>query len=106
MFSLISYRKNAKTVLPKTILKINNTKKNTIVLSWNKVIGANGYTVYRSTSLNGKYTAIKNTTKLTYSNSGLTSGKKYYYIVKAYRLVNGEKKYTPYNSNKVNKVVK
>jgi len=101
-----SYRKNAKTVLPKTILKINNTKKNTIVLSWNKVIGANGYTVYRSTSLNGKYTAIKNTTKLTYSNSGLTSGKKYYYIVKAYRLVNGEKKYTPYNSNKVNKVVK
>ena len=100
-----SYKKGKRTVLTTPTLKINNSKKNALTLSWNKPAGATGYTVYRSTSLNGKYTAIKNVTKLTYSNTGLASGKKYFYKIKAYRTVNGKKIYGSF-SNTVNKVVK
>lgn len=41
---------------------------NTIRVTWNKVFGANGYRVYRSTSKNGKYTSIGSTAK----NSAVT----------------------------------
>ena len=100
-----SYIKNIKTYLTKPTLKINNNTKNTIKLSWNKITGATGYTVYRSTSLNGKYAVLKNVTVNNYSNVKLTSGKKYYYKIRAYRTENGKKVYSSY-SNTVNKVVK
>ena len=101
-----SYIKSVKTILSTPTLKIDNSKKRTIKLSWNKIIGATGYTVYRSTSLNGKYTALKSVTTTSYSNVNLTSGKKYFYKVKPYRTVNGKKIYNGSFSNIVNKVVK
>ena len=100
-----SYKKGAKTVLPVPTLKVSSTKKGIVSLSWGKITGATGYTVYRSTSLNGKYTALKNVTTSSYNNTGLASGKKYFYKIKAYRTVNGKKIYSSF-SNTVNKVVK
>jgi fibronectin type 3 domain-containing protein len=57
-----------------------------ITVSWNAVTGATAYTVYRSTSSGGTYTAISsNQTAATYTDpaAGLTNGTTYYYKVSA-----------------------
>ena len=64
---------------------------NTILLLWNKVPSATGYSIYRSESLNGTYTRISDTSEpyahipntMSYTDTGLTSGKTYYYKIKA-----------------------
>jgi len=63
------------------------------VISWEKVSGAKKYTVYRATSLEGKYTKLGTTTKLTYTDSKAKPGTEYFYKV----IANGSK--TAYNSN-------
>ncbi|MBQ9942336.1 MAG: hypothetical protein IJP03_04940, partial [Christensenellaceae bacterium] len=60
------------------------------------VSGASGYVIYRSTTKSGGYKAVKTITSgstVTFTNSGLTAGKTYYYKVKAYRTVSGSKVY-------------
>ena len=74
------------TIAPKApTLKVKaGAKKAT--LSWNKQTGATGYTVYMATSKNGKYkklTTLKGN-KLSYTKTGLTKGKTYYFKVAAY----------------------
>lgn len=73
---------------------------NTIRVTWNKVFGANGYRVYRSTSKNGKYTSIGSTAKnsaVTFLDKKAVTGTTYYYKVRAYRNVNGKKVYGSYS---------
>jgi len=53
------------------------------VIKWDKVSGADEYKVYRSTKKSGTYKLRKTTTKRTYTDSKATSGKIYYYKVKA-----------------------
>lgn len=69
-----------------------------IKISWSKVSGAKGYQVYRATSKNGSYTKVKTTTSTSYTNTGLTTGKTYYYKVRAYRVVSSSYKYGSYSS--------
>jgi fibronectin type 3 domain-containing protein len=57
-----------------------------ITVSWTAVAGATAYTVYRSTSSGGTFTAISsNQTAATYTDpaAGLTNGTTYYYKVSA-----------------------
>ena len=73
----------------------------TIRVTWNKVSGANGYRVYRSTSKDGKYTAIGSTAKnsaVTFPDKKAVTGKTYYYKVRAYRNVSGKKVYGSYSA--------
>ena len=57
-------------------------------LSWDAVNSATKYWIYRSTDgKNFKY--YDSTTKTSYTNSGAASGTKYYYKVKAVKVVNG-----------------
>lgn len=77
-------------------LKASATKtKTTVTLKWTKK-GAkvDGYRIYRATSKNGKYKQIKKTSKLTYKDTKLKSGKTYYYKIKGYRTVGEETVYT------------
>lgn len=56
-------------------------------ISWKKVTGATGYYVYMRTSSTGSWKKIKTITKsstLSYTYTSVTSGKSYYYTVKAY----------------------
>lgn len=58
-----------------------------VTLAWSASSGASSYTVKRSTTNGGPYTAIASgVTATTYANTGLTNGTTYYYVVSA---VNG-----------------
>ena len=69
-----------------------------VKLSWNSVLGATGYEVYRSTSKTGTYTKLTTVTNTTYTNRKLSENKTYYYKVRAYRIVNGTKVYGSYSN--------
>ena len=80
-----------------TGIKVINATENALRIGWDKVEGATGYEVFRATSENGKYVRVK-----TIENNNITqnaspylqSGKTYYYRVKAYLVVDGEKLYS------------
>ncbi|MGN0294343.1 MAG: GH25 family lysozyme [Lachnospiraceae bacterium] len=64
---------------------------NSIKVSWGKVAGADGYRLYRKIS-GGSWSRIKDDLSSTsWTDTGLTTGTKYYYTVRAYRMVNGKK---------------
>ena len=67
-----------------------------------KLAGAAGYKVYRAKSKKGTYKAVKtlSKTKRTFIDKGLKASTKYYYKVKAYKKINGKKKYGKYSAVK------
>ena len=54
-----------------------------ISLTWNASTGATSYNVKRSTTNGGPYTTIASPTTASYTNTGLTNGTPYYYVVTA-----------------------
>ena len=58
-----------------------------VTLTWNAVTGATQYRVSRNTTGTGTFTQIATPTAATYTNTGLTNGTTYYYVVATY---NGE----------------
>ena len=78
------------------------SKKATV--KWSKVTGATGYKVYYKTSKNGNWVLLKTCSNKTtsYTKTGLTKGKTYYFTVKAYRTVSGK----TYNGSYTTKSVK
>lgn len=68
-----------------------------IFLSWEEQAGVNGYEVVRSTSSNGAYTPITDTTKTSFSDKDTVTGTTYYYKVRAYVTKNGQKYYGDYS---------
>ena len=74
-------------------IRLANNKKN-LLLTWNAVNGATGYSIYRSTSKNGTYRRIKIITSgrtLSYLTNLPKNGSAYYYKVQAYRTVNNKR---------------
>lgn len=66
---------------------------NTVAVTWNKVAGASGYILYRSSKSTSGWTktaTVKSGSTVTYSDKTCSAGKVYYYTVKAYRTVNGK----------------
>jgi len=55
-----------------------------VKITWSAAAGATGYRVYRATSQAGVYSLIKTTTATSYVDSGLSTGRNYYYKVVAY----------------------
>lgn len=78
-----------------TSSKVSSTS---IKLTFKPVGGANGYVIYRATSLNGKYSKITTTKSTTYTNTNLVAKRTYYYKIRAYRLVNNVKVYSGYST--------
>jgi Fibronectin type 3 domain-containing protein len=55
-----------------------------VTLSWSSITGATGYNVKRASVSGGPYTSIANgITTTTYTNTNLTNGTTYYYVVSA-----------------------
>ena len=65
-------------------LKVKKFTPKKLSVSWDPVYGAKEYTVFRSkTGKDGTFKKIKTTSKTSFTDKGLTSGKTYYYKVKA-----------------------
>lgn len=79
---------NCKAVTPATSkFKAESVDYNKVKLTWNKVSGATKFVIYRSTKENSGYKKIKTIDDeklLAYTDSGLTTGTKYYYKIFTY----------------------
>lgn len=68
-----------------------------IKFSWTRNVRADGYKIYRkSYQTNGKYVAyrvLKGNEKNTFTDTAVESGRGYYYIIRAYRKLNGGSTY-------------
>lgn len=75
-------------------------------LSWKKVSGASGYTLYMSTKKSSGYKAVYSGKKLNYTKTKLKKGTTYYFKLRTYKVVNGNKIYSDYSSYKKVKITK
>ncbi|MBP1756853.1 MAG: hypothetical protein H6Q59_3251 [Firmicutes bacterium] len=69
-------------------LMVVGTTDSSVALSWNAVIGATGYSIYRKTGTATEYTYCGDAASFTYLDTKLKSGTAYQYKVYAYRLNN------------------
>ncbi|MGI6499950.1 MAG: hypothetical protein ACOX1S_03555 [Anaerostipes sp.] len=81
-----------------TTVKIPSDTYQSATLSWSAIKGASGYNIYQATSSNGQYKKVKTTTATTWKNTGLKTGKKYYYKVLGYQKNNGGTKYSQWSN--------
>lgn len=89
------------------IKKAESRSADSILVTWNRVEGSSGYEIYRSEKAKGGYKLIKKVSKsksVRYTDKNLSVGKRYYYIVKAYRNTNAKTLYSR-GSKKVSAVV-
>ncbi|HYW66582.1 MAG TPA: glycoside hydrolase family 44 protein, partial [Candidatus Dormibacteraeota bacterium] len=74
----------ASVSIPPTPAGLQATAGNAqITLTWNASSGATSYNVKRSTTNSGPYTTVASPTTTSYTNTGLTNGTPYYYVVTA-----------------------
>lgn len=87
-------------------ITVKSSSKRKAQISWKKVSNVTGYEIYRSSSKNGQYKKIAAipSKNLKYTDAKLTSGKKYYYKVRAYKKVSGKYIYGSYSAKKAVKV--
>ena len=64
-------------------LKTTSRTSSSVSISWNGVAGATKYEVYRAYAFNGTYSLIATMSGTSYNPSGLSSGREYYYKVRA-----------------------
>lgn len=95
-----SYRVAVRPALTTPVISLTSSSNHSIKISWSKVYGATGYTIYRSTSKNGPYKAIARVNSTYYINKKLTKNKRYYYKVAAYRVIDVKRIYGSYSTIK------
>lgn len=86
-----------------TIDSVASLKRGAVDLKWNKVSGANGYQIAYAD--NSKFKSVKKSNissgnKKSSAVTGLKSGKRYYFKVRAYKSISGKKVYGPYSAVK------
>lgn len=87
-------------------LTVASANAASIKLNWKKITGATGYEVYRAASKNGKYKKTATISKTTtYTDKKLTTGKAYYYKVRAVASGTAKTTYSNYSSIKNTKPV-
>ena len=81
---------------------VTSTKAGRAELSWNAVNGAAGYQIWMAESQNGEYKIVKSVTdgSTAYNKTGLSSGKTYYFKVRAYAEVDGRKCFSAFTDIK------
>jgi fibronectin type 3 domain-containing protein len=75
---------------PPTSVYASATSSSSITVSWSSVSNADKYYVYSDTSPTGSYAYRGSSTTLSYLDTGLDAGKRYYYKVSSYNNSAGE----------------
>ena len=98
----LNYAKRVTAVTSARLTVKTSAKKNAVSISWKKpaAFKPKGYQIAASSKKAGTYKRIRTTGKLSYLDSGLKSGTKRYYKVRAYAMVNGTKFYSKWSSVK------
>ena len=99
---------NQKAVESLKLTASSTAKKGSITVKWNVKGEADidGYQIWKSTKANKGYKKAFTTTKKSYKNSkGLKKGTRYYYKVRAYKVIDGKNVYSDW-SNKANRKAK
>ena len=76
----------------KTTIKVKALTKHRAKVTWKKVSGITGYKVYRTTKKAGNYKLVKTVKKVgtvKYTDKKLKKGKKYFYKVRTYTMIDG-----------------
>lgn len=76
----------AVTALPE--IKVSRKTYRSLEIKWNRLTGADGYRIYRSTSENGTYKKVRTVEKgstIKWEDKSCEPGKKYYYKIRAFR---------------------
>lgn len=89
---------------PTTTMSVKSSKKAYATITWKKVEGADGYEVYYGTTSSATKGLTRTTTALTATKKVSNSGKKLYFKVRAYKLVNKKRVYAPFCSAKSVKI--
>ena len=89
-----------------TGLKVKNVKKKTAKISWAQAVNAEGYEVFRSTKKKKGYKMVADVQTNNYKNKKLKKKKTYYYKVRSYNVVNGQKVYSSFSTAKKVKIKK
>jgi fibronectin type 3 domain-containing protein len=97
-FGPFSDVKIAKPVPGKASLAAASAGYTSVKLSWTAVPGATRYEVYRATSSKGTYAKVSTPTGIGYADTGRTTGRTYYYKVRAYHLEGSTKVYGGFSS--------
>ncbi|MEF9922088.1 MAG: fibronectin type III domain-containing protein [Anaerovoracaceae bacterium] len=87
-------------VAKEKITKIEQVTDTSVKIAWSKNTKASGYEVARATTKAGKYAKIKTINRsktISYINKKLMMGKTYYYKVRAFKNVDGNKVYGKYS---------
>jgi uncharacterized repeat protein (TIGR02543 family) len=77
-----------------TSFKVAALTYNSAQLSWSTSTGAVGYEVWRKLWSTGTFALVASPTGTTLTDGGLSTGKTYYYKVRAYRMVNAVRVYS------------
>ena len=100
---------SAAAVKTPAVTSLKKSSSTSATLKWKKVSKADGYVIYRSTSRSKGYRkvkTIKNGKTASVRLRNLKQGKTYYFKIKAYRTVNGKKKYSSFSKVKSIKLPK
>ncbi|KKK33643.1 hypothetical protein WQ57_23840 [Mesobacillus campisalis] len=79
-----SYKEPVVVAAPTTPKAASNSY-NSNKINWTAASGVSGYEIYRSTSSTGTFTKVGTTTGTSFVDPSLTTGKVYYYKVRAYK---------------------
>lgn len=82
------------------ILSVSGIRTNQASLKWEKITEADGYKIYRKTGTGGKYKCVKTISSrntVSYKNTELKKGTKYYYKIRTYKKANGKIHYSAYS---------
>lgn len=89
---------STETVLPGRVesVSVKKNSKTSLTVTWKKVTGAKGYAVYMKTGKKGTYKKVADITEkgvTSFYKTGLKKGTTYYFRIRAYKSIYGERSY-------------
>ena len=94
----------SKKVVPPAPKVTLSTGSKYVTVKFSKIANVTGYEIYRATSSGGKYVLVNSQKQagatVTFKNTGLKKGKKYFYKARSYKTVGSKKVYSAYSAVK------